>query len=69
MENGGGLKRLARSAMGEAEMEAMREVLDRNNWNRKQAAVELQISYKALLYKIRQYGLVPPAPKRAVAGY
>jgi DNA-binding NtrC family response regulator len=69
MENSGGLKRLARSAMGEAEMEAMREVLDRNNWNRKQAAVELQISYKALLYKIRQYGLVPPTPKRAVAGY
>jgi len=69
LENGGGLKRLARSAMGEAEMEAMREVLDRNNWNRKQAAIELQISYKALLYKIRQYGLVPPVPKRAAAGY
>jgi DNA-binding NtrC family response regulator len=56
---GGGLKMLARSAMGEAETEAMSEVLKRHNWNRKQAATELKISYKALLYKIRQYGLSP----------
>jgi DNA-binding NtrC family response regulator len=56
---GGGLKMLARSAMGEAETEAMSEVLNRHNWNRKKAAVELKISYKALLYKIRQYGLSP----------
>jgi DNA-binding NtrC family response regulator len=55
----GGLKKLARSAMYEAETEAMGEVLDRNNWNRKRAASELKISYKALLYKIRQYGLAP----------
>ena len=56
---GGGLKGLARYAMGEAETEAMAEALKRNNWNRKQAAAELKISYKALLYKIRQYGLSP----------
>ncbi len=55
----GGLKKLARSAMNEAETEAMGEALRRNNWNRKQAATELKISYKALLYKIRQYGLSP----------
>jgi DNA-binding NtrC family response regulator len=54
-----GLKKLARNAMSEAETEAMGEVLNRNNWNRKQAASELKISYKALLYKIRQYGLAP----------
>jgi len=29
----------------------------RTNWNRKQAAALLKISYKALLYKIRQYGI------------
>lgn len=57
--SGGGLKKLARCAMGEAETEAMSEALIRNNWNRKQAASELKISYKALLYKIRQYGLSP----------
>ncbi len=56
---GGGLKMLARSAMGEAETEAIREVLNRHHWNRKKAAAELKISYKALLYKIRQYGLSP----------
>ena len=53
----GGLKSLARSAKDEAEAEAIGKALDETNWNRKQAAALLQISYKALLYKIRQYGL------------
>jgi two-component system response regulator AtoC len=53
----GGLKSVARSAKDEAEAEAIAKALDETNWNRKQAAVLLQISYKALLYKIRQYGL------------
>jgi transcriptional regulator with PAS, ATPase and Fis domain len=53
----GGLKSLARSAKDEAEGEAIRQALEQTNWNRKQAAVILQISYKALLYKIRQYGI------------
>ena len=48
---------MARSAKDEAEAEAIRQALDQTNWNRKQAAVLLQISYKALLYKIRQYGI------------
>ena len=56
-EPGGGLKSLARSAKDEAEAEAIAKALDETNWNRKQAAALLQISYKALLYKIRQYGL------------
>jgi DNA-binding NtrC family response regulator len=54
---GGGLKSLARSAKDEAEGEAIRQALEQTNWNRKQAAALLQISYKALLYKIRQYGI------------
>jgi len=53
----GGLKSLARSAKDEAEAEAISKALDETNWNRKQAAVLLKISYKALLYKIRQYGI------------
>jgi len=53
----GGLKSLARSAKDEAEAEAIARALDETNWNRKQAAVLLKISYKALLYKIRQYGI------------
>ena len=47
----------ARSAKDEAEGEAIRQALEQTNWNRKQAAGLLQISYKALLYKIRQYGI------------
>jgi two-component system response regulator AtoC len=55
--SGGGLKSLARSAKDEAEAEAISKALDETNWNRKQAAALLKISYKALLYKIRQYGI------------
>jgi DNA-binding NtrC family response regulator len=55
--NGGGLKSLARSAKDEAEAEAISKALEETNWNRKQAAALLKISYKALLYKIRQYGI------------
>jgi len=53
----GGLKSLARSEKDGAEAEAIARALDETNWNRKQAATMLQISYKALLYKIRQYGI------------
>jgi DNA-binding NtrC family response regulator len=53
----GGLKSLARTAKDEAEALAITQALEQTNWNRKQAAAMLQISYKALLYKIRQYGI------------
>jgi DNA-binding NtrC family response regulator len=53
----GGLKSLARNAKDEAEAEAIARALGETNWNRKRAAALLKISYKALLYKIRQYGL------------
>jgi DNA-binding NtrC family response regulator len=56
-EQEGGLKSLARSAKDEAEAEAITKALEETNWNRKQAAALLKISYKALLYKIRQYGI------------
>ena len=56
-ESAGGLKSLSRNAKDEAEAEAIARALEETNWNRKQAAARLQISYKALLYKIRQYGI------------
>jgi two-component system response regulator AtoC len=56
-EGTGGLKSLARTAKDEAEALAITQALEHTNWNRKQAAAILQISYKALLYKIRQYGI------------
>jgi DNA-binding NtrC family response regulator len=67
-ESGGGLKSVARSAKDEAEAEAIRQALDQTNWNRKQAAVLLQISYKALLYKIRQYGIAQIKSHKLTAG-
>jgi len=33
------------------------QALERTRWNRKRAARELQISYKSLLYKIKQIGV------------
>ena len=63
-EHTGGLKSLVRSLKDQAEGEAIGRTLEQTNWNRKTAATMLGISYKALLYKIRQYGLEPP-PHRA----
>lgn len=51
------LKSLVRSMKDEAESEAIARALDQTKWNRKEAARLLKISYKALLYKIRQYNL------------
>jgi two-component system, NtrC family, response regulator AtoC len=66
--SGEGLKSVARSAKDEAEADAIRKALDETNWNRKQAAVLLKISYKALLYKIKQYGIAEPKGHRLSAG-
>jgi DNA-binding NtrC family response regulator len=55
-----GLKSLARSVKNVAEAEAIARALQQTNWHRQKAAALLQISYKALLYKIRQYELQPP---------
>jgi two-component system, NtrC family, response regulator AtoC len=50
------LKEAARAASREAEKELILKVLNRTRWNRRRAAEELQISYKALLYKLKQIG-------------
>jgi len=56
----GGLKHLLRNLKGGAEAAAIAQSLEGTGWNRKAAASDLQISYKALLYKIKQYNLRPP---------
>lgn len=50
------LKQVARAASRVAERELILRVLNRTRWNRRRAAQELQISYKALLYKMKQIG-------------
>ncbi len=51
------LKRIGRDAAEVAEKEFIEKVLWETHWNRKAAARILQISYKALLYKIKEYHL------------
>jgi DNA-binding NtrC family response regulator len=54
--NGVSLKAASKAASHEAEKELILNVLTRTRWNRRRAAKELQISYKALLYKLKQIG-------------
>lgn len=62
-----GLKALVRGLKDEAEMEAIADALGKTNWCRKDAARMLGISYKALLYKMRQFNLDSGRGSRAAA--
>ena len=53
------LKKITRQATRELERKVILKVLQANHWNRKRAARALSISYRALLYKIREAGLPP----------
>ena len=61
------LKEAARAASTEIERQLIAEVLAATGGNRKRAADELGISYKALLYKIKQVEYPPAANKNGVA--
>jgi two-component system response regulator AtoC len=52
------LKAASRAASREAERGLILKALARTRWNRKRAAQELQISYKSLLYKLKQIGVL-----------
>jgi len=62
------LKEAARAASHVAEKELILKVLARTRWNRKRAAEELQISYKALLYKLKQIGMDEAAGSLSTPG-
>ncbi len=51
------LKLAAKEASLKAEREMILRALKETNWNKKKAAQILQISYKALLYKIKECGI------------
>jgi DNA-binding NtrC family response regulator len=63
-----GLKALVRGLKDEAEMEAIADALEKTRWCRKDAAKMLGISYKALLYKMRQFNLDSPRNRRKAEG-
>jgi len=52
------LKCLVRNLKDETEIRAITKALAETNWNRKRAARLLHISYRGLLYKIRQHGII-----------
>jgi two-component system response regulator AtoC len=58
---------IGRRAAREAEKVAIIETLTRTGWNKRRAAAELQVSYKALLYKIKECGIVSPHAAAAAA--
>lgn len=51
------LKAISKRASQIAEKKVIERVLGQTRWNRKEAAERLQISYKALLYKMKENGL------------
>jgi two-component system response regulator AtoC len=51
------LKAISKRASQIAEKTVIERVLGQTRWNRKEAATRLQISYKALLYKMKENGL------------
>jgi two-component system, NtrC family, response regulator AtoC len=53
------LKDIGRKAAQAAEREAILRMLEETSWNRVKAAKALSISYRALLYKLKDAGLVP----------
>ena len=54
------LKKIKKKAMNHVEKEVIAYVLDKTGWNRSKATKILNISYKTLLYKIRDLGIEPP---------
>lgn len=58
------LKSMTRQTVQELERKIILEALVRHRWNRKLAARELKISYRTLLYKIRQAGLPARRPAK-----
>jgi two-component system response regulator AtoC len=58
-----GLRAIARRAARDAERIALKEVLDRVHWNRVAAARILKVSYKTLLAKIVECGVIQKSPE------
>jgi two-component system, NtrC family, response regulator AtoC len=51
------LRRIAKEAIREMERNVILEALKTNQWNRRKTAEALKISYRALLYKVREVGI------------
>jgi transcriptional regulator with PAS, ATPase and Fis domain len=54
------LKKVRKRAIDQVEREVIAYVLDKTGWNRSKATKILKISYKTLLYKIKELGIQAP---------
>jgi len=63
-----GLKVIAKRAAMLAERDAIERTLKVTGWNKRKAAQRLKISYKALLYKIKECEILDPRLEHAVKG-
>ena len=52
-----GMKSVVDSVKQQTESRLIKEALSASGWNRRRAALNLNISYRALLYKIQQHGI------------
>lgn len=59
LRGGSGMRSVVRDLKERTEMQMIQDALEASRWNRRQAAQSLNISYRALLYKIQQHRLVP----------
>ena len=55
------LKKIRKKALDRVEKEVISYVLEKTGWNRSKATKILNISYKTLLYKIKDLGIIPPS--------
>src|SRR5215472_7638218 len=60
------LKQITRQAVRQVERKVILKMVEASNWNRKRAAKRLNISYRALLYKLKEAG-VPSERRKAHA--
>jgi len=58
------LKQISRQAARQIERKVILKVIEASGWNRKQAAKLLNISYRALLYKLKEAGMTPNRRRR-----
>jgi two-component system, NtrC family, response regulator AtoC len=61
-----GMRSIVRDIKDRTEVQMIQEALDASGWNRRHAAQHLNISYRALLYKIQQHRLAPRMSGRGV---
>jgi two-component system, NtrC family, response regulator AtoC len=61
-----GMRSIVRDIKERTEAQMIQEALDAAGWNRRHAAQQLNISYRALLYKIQQHRLAPKISMRSL---